>query len=143
MSAVLPGKSLLFCLVLLWAPSGHTDSPIIDVLSISGSAKTDVARQLGEPVHCAESYQGDACQYAGGIEVVFMEGQADWIQFAPEVKIPFEPAALRHIGLLPALPTVRNPFRMHWDGHQGLAVVSMYGSGRYVALFQVHSFTTW
>ena len=143
MPAAITGKWIWFCLVLLWAPPGNADSPIIDVLSISGSAMTDVARQLGEPVHCAETYQGNACQYAGGIEVVFMDGRADWIQFAPETEIPFEPAALRHIGLLPALPTVRNPFRMHWDGHQGLAVVSVYGSGRYVALFQVHSFTTW
>ena len=143
MSAAFPGKSLLFCLVLLWAPAGNTDSPIIDVLAISGSAQTEVARQLGEPVHCAETYQGNACQYAGGVEVVFTDGRADWIRLEPEVEIPFEPGALRHIGLLPAPPAVRNPFRMHWDGLQGLAVVSVYGSGRYVALFQVHSFTAW
>ncbi len=143
MPAHLPGKSLLFCLALLWAPSGNTDPPIIDVQAISGTAETDVVRLLGKPIHCAETYQGSACQYADGIEVVFIDGRADWIQFAPEVEIPFEPAALRHIGLLPAMPTVRNPFRMHWDGHQGLALVSVYGSGRYVALYQVHSFTTW
>ena len=137
----MPRKSLFFCLALLWAPIGSAGRPIIDVLDIRGRTQPEVALQLGQSLHCAETYQGTGCQYAGGIEVVFIDGRADWILVAPEVEIPFEPTALRHIGLSPTTPTVRNPFRMHWDGHQGLAVVSVYGSGRYVALFRVHAFT--
>ncbi len=126
----------LFCSPILWA-----EPIILDVLAIRGASEVEVETHLGAPLRCNETYYGEACDYIGGIEVVFIRNQADWIQVVPQEEIPFEPSALRHIGLLPALPTVRNPFRMHWEGHQGLSVVSLYGSGQYVAMFQVRAFS--
>lgn len=140
-------RCLTLCLSLLvplssMAPTAAAEGAIVlDVLEIIGKDGTEVAAILGRPDRCIETYQGDSCQYPGGIEITYIGDRADWIQVAPENEIPFTPDALRQIGLLPTLPVVRNPFRMHWDGHQGLAIVSLFGSGQYVALFQVRAFT--
>lgn len=132
---------ILGILIAVASSAADDRTVIVDVLEISGKSVSEVAGILGEPGQCTESYQGDACRYHGGIEITYIDDRADWIQVAPKDEIPFAPNALRHIGLLPTLPLVRNPFRMHWDGHQGLAIVSLFGSGRYVALFQVRAYT--
>ena len=114
---------------------------ILDVLSLRGTGEQQVARDLGQPEECGETYQGTRCRYRDGIEITFIDGRADWIQVAPEGEIPFEPRAIRHLGLLTVPPAIRNPFRMHWIGHHGLEVVTVLGSGHYVALFQVQAYT--
>ena len=128
-------------LVIAWSGRVAAADVILDVLEIADHSPEEVAAQIGEPTRCDETYQGLSCQYGDEVEIIYIDGKADWIQVTPMAEIPFEPTALKHLGLLVTLPLVRNPFRMHWDGHQGLAVVSLFGSGRYVALFQVRSVT--
>jgi hypothetical protein len=128
-------------LLLLGPHSAMANELLLDVLALRGGSEQDIAGALGPPAECRETYQGRKCEYGNGIEITFIDGRADWMQLVPTEEIPFQPGALRYIGLQPALPVVRNPFRMHWDGHQGLAIVSLFGSGKYVALFQVKAYT--
>ncbi len=134
-------RLLLAFVCIGWSIQASAVDVILDVLEVSGRSQEEVAALIGQPADCDDTYQGVSCRYGATVEVIFIGGRADWIQVTPPEEISFEPTALRYIGLLPTLPLVRNPFRMHWDRHQGLAVVSLYGSGRYVALFQVRAFT--
>ena len=127
--------------MLLVSQVAGADKLLLDVLALRGGPESEVAQALGEPEQCGESYQGRKCDYGKSIEVTFIDGKADWFQVSPEGEVPFEPTAIRLMGLQPTQPAIRNPFRMHWIDHQGLKVVSVFASGRYVSLIQVQAFT--
>jgi hypothetical protein len=115
---------------------------VIDVRKIIGKSHNEVEAVLGQPVTCNETYQGLSCNYEiAKTEVIYIEGRADWITISGLQNIEFNHNAIQQIGLTPAPPLIHNPFRMHWESLHGLAVVSIYGAGKYVKFFQVRAFT--
>ncbi len=118
------------------------ESPIIDVKQIAGKSVDEVATILGQPVACRDTYQGLSCDYKStDTEIIYINDKADWITIGGFEELEYNYRAIEKIGLRPVLPVVQNPFRMHWDSHQGFAIVSVYSSGRYVVFIQVRAFT--
>ncbi len=115
---------------------------VVDVTEIVGKSMAQVQQILGSPLQCKKSFQGLSCDYAlAEIEVIFIDEKADWITFGGFQQVEFDYRVLEKIGLIAVPPLVHNPFRMHWQNHQGLAVISVYGSGRWVTFVQVRAFT--
>lgn len=98
---------------------------------IAGQPRATVDAQLGEP-RCQASKYGQKCLYAGGVEVVYINGLADWITVNNEGDMRYSPAALREIGLDCSIGAVTSgQDEMRWDGTcQGLLVVSMFPGER-------------
>ena len=98
---------------------------------------------LGQAENCRKSYLGEACKFKNGrIEIEFISGKADWISLdLQDTDVNFDYRALTHLGLVPVPPFVHNPFVMHWQGHHGLEVITVYSRGEYVALIQVRAIT--
>jgi hypothetical protein len=135
-------RKLIFLVIISLLPLLPAYAQVIDVRKIIGKSHNEVENVLGQPASCNETYQGLSCNYEiAETEVIYIDGRADWITVSGLENIEFNHGAIRQIGLTPAAPLVQNPFRMHWASHQGLAVVSVYGSGKYVALIQVRAFT--
>ena len=98
---------------------------------------------IAEPKSCKQTYQGISCKYEAGHleEIIFIDNRADWLLLSGFDQLPFDYKSIKYIGLPPAPPIVINPFRMHWQYHAGLAVISMYGSGNFVSYIQVRAYT--
>jgi len=115
----------------------------LDVRKYIGKSKSEIEALLGSPQSCKQTYQGSSCKYRARYleEIIFIDDRSDWLLLSDFDQLLFDYRSLKQIGLTPALPTVANPFRMHWDNYAGIAVVSMYGSGKYVSFIQVRAFT--
>jgi hypothetical protein len=123
--------------------AGESESTEIDVLEIAGKSQQDVENLLGIPQSCKKSYLGESCRFKGGrIDIEFINGKADWIGIGFQaVDVEFDYRSISHIGLTPVPPIMHNPFVMHWQGHHGLEVVTVYSRGKYVGLIQVRAIT--
>ncbi len=133
---------LLAGIVLGLPPSLAAVQPRLEVLELVGQSQPAIEARLGAPERCRQTYHGVACEYAAQqIDITYIDGKADWILVSGLQQVAFDHRALEHIGLQPAPPLVRNPFRMHWQSHQGLAVVSVYARGAYVDFIHVQAYT--
>ena len=129
-------------LIVLLLQMNRADAAAINVLDIVGKDQESVARIIGEPASCKQTYQGVSCRYPdNNLEVVFINDRADWMLLDNLNRLKFHYNALSAIGLRPVPPLINNPFRMHWQHHHGLEVISIYGSGEYVAFIQIKAFT--
>lgn len=140
-----PPASLRLLVPILGALLGIGSGPALAdeyaVLGMVGSTPEQISDLLGPSEECQDTYQGNACRYAGGaVEVTFIDGRADWFTFA-NPPVSFDIRALAHIGLRPIEPLVRMPSRMHWLYHHGLEQISVYGSGEAVLFIHVRAFT--
>ena len=115
----------------------------LDVREIVGKSRSEIDTLIGQPLSCKDTYQGLSCKYQAGYleEIIFIDDRADWLLLSGFDELLFEYMSIKHIGLPPAPPTVINPFRMHWQFHAGMAVISMYSSGKYVSYIQVRAYT--
>lgn len=141
-------KSQTFCIglivVLHYATAQvFADTDGFDVRKYIGRSKPEIEALLGSPQSCKQTYQGSSCKYRAGYieEIIFIDDRSDWLLLSDFDQLPFDYRSIKQIGLTPTPPTVANPFRMHWDTYAGIAVVSMYGSGKYVSFIQVRAFT--
>jgi hypothetical protein len=112
------------------------------VLELVGKTPQQIAVLLGQADTCSEANKGLTCEYRGStVEVIFIDGRADWFSFAGLPEIEFDYHALQYIGLAVVPPFVHTPTRMHWQHHHGLEVVSVYGNGKNVAMIKVRAYT--
>lgn len=94
---------------------------------IAGQPRDVVDAQLGKP-ECAAIKYGPKCVYGGGaVEVVYINGLADWITINDTTGMRYEPGALQPLGLDCPLSTatwVRSSLR--WDSTcRGLLMVEI------------------
>lgn len=100
---------------------------IVDVTKIAGKSEKQIAAYLGTPSSCSKSKYGKKCQYEKGqTEIVFINGEADWITVEGIDQVPFSKAGLGALGLKEANPTFTNAFTMRWEQIQGLREVSLF-----------------
>ena len=110
---------------------------IVDITKLVGRSREDVKTQLGEPTSCEEIKPArvgpsPTCLYNGDtIEVVFINGKADWITVNGLSKLEFSDAALGSFGLSATKPSFDSPNVLRWTSLPGLHEVSLFpGQGR-------------
>lgn len=98
-------------------------NPLVNVPSIAGKPADVVAQQLGETLGCETIKYGQKCTYRDKTEVVFIDGQADWITVHAD--LPFSADAMPLLGFKPARPSFDNENTMRWSGEQNTLLIQL------------------
>jgi hypothetical protein len=102
-------------------------SSVVDVPKIAGQSLKKVDDLLKAKPKCAKDKRGAKCDYNDGrIEIIFIDGKADWITVNGLEQVPFTDAGIVWIGFSEKSPTFRSPVVMRWNGLPGVLEVSMF-----------------
>lgn len=120
------------------SPPLEARTVILDLKQVAGRSEAEVASVLGDPTATDTARAGGRSfpkriYRDGDIEIVFVEGLADWLTIFGEGKLPFSNEALPALGLAEARPTFSNPAAViRWENISGIREVSVFpGQGRY------------
>jgi hypothetical protein len=98
--------------------AGKTPSEVAAVLGLSSSQET--IRNQGRPY--TKRYYRD-----GDIEIVYVDGKADWITIFGHGQLPFGPDVLPALGLPATEPTFANPNGVYrWETIPGIRELSVF-----------------
>lgn len=112
---------------LLLVPAIVFAAPVVELSQIAGKAKGDVAKVLGEPDSVSQTKSGEKAHYKkGDIEIVFVNGKADWITVSAMGDVPFSPAALTVLGLKESPPSFKNANVIRWQGIPGFVEIAVF-----------------
>lgn len=104
-----------------------TAAPLLDIQKIAGKTEADVSKVLGKPDQQEKTKHGPKFSYKDGkIEVVFINGKADWITVSGMSSVPFDANAIGALGLKPEPPTFKNRFVIRWEPHATYNSVSFF-----------------
>lgn len=103
---------------------------IVNILSVTGKSKTQIASILGSPKSCSATKYGEKCAYSKGeTEIVFINNKADWIKIKQLGTVTYNNDALKAIGLPKSAPSFRNSNVMRWQNKNGLLEISIFPAG--------------
>ena len=98
-------------------------SVIVDVPQIAGKSEAEVAQILGEPTERSTT-KNDGNTYPdlfyrnGQVEIVYVDGKAEWISVMNLDHLPFSPEALPALGITDAgPPSQASRGSIVWDDH--------------------------
>ena len=75
-------------------------APIVNVLKLAGKSQAEVAAYIGKETSCEITKYGEKCYYkTGEMEIIFINGKADWITVESMDNEPFSKSALSALGL--------------------------------------------
>ena len=118
---------ILHFVVPLIAITSAIASPLLDLKAIAGKSQKEVQAVLGAPDATEKTKYGPKLNYKGDtIEVVFIQGKADWITFTPKEIVPFTKDSLSVLGLPPKEPTFSNANVIRWEPSGSFVSVSMF-----------------
>jgi hypothetical protein len=101
-------------------------SPIIEIKTVAGKTAEEVEIVLGAPSQTEETKQGIKNFYLDdAVEIVFIDGKADWITITPTKITPFTKESLVELGLEVRLPTFSNEHVLRWEPYGAYHSVSM------------------
>lgn len=99
----------------------------VDIPKIAGQGMKQVAEQLKAKPTCAKNKRGTKCDYNDGrIEVIYINGKADWITVNSLEQVPFTEKAIASLGFAQRAPSFHSPMVMRWDGLPGVVEVSVF-----------------
>lgn len=102
-------------------------SPVVDIPQIAGRSMKQVGELLKAKPTCAKNKRGTKCDYNDGrIEIIFIDGKADWITVNRLEQVPFTDAGIVRLGFGEKSPVFRSPVVMRWNGLPGVLEVSMF-----------------
>ncbi|MCG5240066.1 hypothetical protein ACIU1J_01805 [Azospirillum doebereinerae] len=115
------------------APASASEK-VFNLPEIALKQQSDVRKVLGSPSKCEKIKQGEKCYFQKGlVEIVFIEGKADWITVNYD-NFPYGPDALPMIGLEKSKPTVSNNFVVSWNGVTHTTEEDASGATKFVTL---------
>lgn len=101
--------------------------PIVDLPKIAGSSKDEVSEQLGKPTSCGDSKYGEKCTFEKAkVEIVFINGKADWITIEAMDNVALDSSALTALGLKPKEFSFADENVMRWDSIPGFIEISIF-----------------
>lgn len=101
------------------------DWPLAD---FAGKPRGDAEQVLGRPYGCERALHSERCRYAGDIEVVYINGHADWITIRfPYGRHALNADAVQRLGLPARPPSVEDENSLRWTGLPGLQDVHIVG----------------
>jgi hypothetical protein len=102
-------------------------SSLVDIPKIAGRSIKQVDDLLKAKPTCAKNKRGTKCDYnEGRIEIIFINGKADWITVNGLDQVPFTDAGIARLGFSEKSPTFRSPVVMRWNGLPSVLEVSMF-----------------
>lgn len=102
-------------------------SSVVDIPKIAGQSMKQVSELLRAKPTCAKNKHGTKCDYNDGrIEIIFIDGKADWITVNGLEQVPFTDAGIIRLGFSEKSPAFRSPVAMRWNGLPGVLEVSMF-----------------
>lgn len=103
-------------------------STILDLPQLAGRTQAEAASALGKPDRCDSTKHGPKCRWRdGALEVVFIDGKADWITVKGlSGKVRRE--ALGQLGLPQPNPDFVTTGEMRWTQIPGFRQVQLFGT---------------
>lgn len=102
-------------------------SSVVDIPKIAGQSMKQVDELLKAKPMCSKNKRGTKCNYRDGrIEIIFIDGKADWITVNELEQVPFTGSGIARLGFIEKPPTFRSPLVMRWNGLPGVLEVSMF-----------------
>lgn len=81
-------------------PAADAAAATLPLSAIAGGSRDAVRDLLGEPQRCEFAQHSERCHYpVAGVQIVFIDGKADWIGVRLDTDEPFAPQTLRRYGL--------------------------------------------
>jgi len=110
-------------------PAAATHEPLVDVLKLARKSKQEMADYLGSHGRCKFNRWGEICRYSKkNIEILYINGKADWITVEGLEGIPFGAEALKSLGLSVEEPDVHDDKSMLWNDLDGLKEVTIFNT---------------
>lgn len=116
--------------------------PVVSILRIVGKNKAAVTELLGQPTGCENTKQGKRCSYREGkVEIVFINGKADWITVSDLQDARYHKESLALLGLPVEDPVFSNEYTIRWQDLAGLREVNFFPSGSKIFYVYIRAFT--
>ena len=130
--------SAVIAVIFIASTISASAEPVVKLEAIAGKTPEDITKVLGKPTRETKTkYRSDVdgIKYAptaeykeGKIEVVFINGKADWITIDMS-GISFDIKAIEALGLKLAPPTFANANVIRWEPHRLYNSVSIFPQG--------------
>jgi hypothetical protein len=116
----------LGALAIITSTVAHASSEI-DIPRIAGKSMEQVNELLKAKPTCSKNKRGTKCAYINGrIEIVYIDGKADWITVNGLEQVPFTDAGIMRLGFSQKSPSFNSPTVMRWNGLPGVLELSMF-----------------
>lgn len=132
-----------FYLPFAFAGTGVTPpNPLIPVLELAGKDLAAVEKVVGKSEACDKVKYGQLCVFgSAGLEIVFIDGKADWITYNNPANLLYKAQSITNFGFELTDPTRQNEFSMEWKGINGMKSVTFFPNGEVIAYVLVKSKT--
>lgn len=125
----------LFTLAICISPLFANEEPTaVDLASIAGKTQNEVSKVLGSPIDNEMTRENGSTKYGPkkfyrdeSVEIVFIDGKADWITIYPKEKVHFSVEALTALGLEVRGSDFRNDNEIRWGKHVKYHEISAFG----------------
>lgn len=110
------------------AGDGLSGPPLVRLAQFAGKPRAEAESLLGAAQACEHALHSERCSYANRIEVVYIEGRADWITVSfPYGRYPFAAEALQLLDLPVSEPEGGDEHQMLWSGIAGIRSLQIVG----------------
>ena len=125
----------LSALVLPLATTSSALAKVLELKKIAGKSPAEVTKILGKPSSTKNVRpSGTGCNpcpkmtyQKDRIEVIFINGKADWITVNELSAFAFAPSILTQFGLPSLKPSASNSSTISWDSIPGFSSVALFG----------------
>jgi len=105
---------------------------VLNVPLLARRTRDEVARVLGTPADSSDSRRSRHQTFSyqkGDVQVVFVDGQVNWIKLNKAKGLMFSKDTLTRLGLPPKRPTRIENDAMSWDNIHGVREVTVHSNG--------------
>ncbi|WP_428657558.1 hypothetical protein [Runella sp.] len=145
MSKLLALLSMIMILSCGDSQTTTSQPPLLEIKNIAGHSVKEVAAALGEatemePIKIEGKKNPKYSYKAGAVEIVFINGKADWITVTLN-NGTFDKTALGIIGLPAADPAFSNPNVMRWKDYEEIQSISLFPKEGGIDYFYIKTLT--
>jgi hypothetical protein len=121
-------KSLSFFAAAVFVFAGYVSAaPVVDVPQIAGQEPAVVEKALGKGIAGEKTKYGKRLLYKGGkVEIIYINGKADWITVNDLGYLAFDESAPKALGFELRKPTFKNSMVMRWEPAGKLISLSVF-----------------
>ncbi len=100
----------------------------LQLSGFAGKPRAEAETALGRPYRCELALHSERCVYANGIEIVYIDGVADWITVSFSYgRYALAPDILSRLGLPAAVPDEEGINHLRWTRVPGVRDVQVVG----------------